>query len=279
MPEAVVQESVSPAAPVIAPAVPAESGSPAQNATEQAPVEAEKPAVKTDDTTEKPGKNRDSRRIDRLYRRAAEAQAAQALLERQWNDPVALEQRMNALKPKAATPGAPRIEDFSDVETYAKAYAAHERENAIKEYKDQQQTLASQTQQKALTESWDAKTAKADAKYEDFDEVVGDLKPNTPWAMAIMQAENGEDIAYHLGSHIKEAQRIASLDPVAQIREIGRLEAKLLAEPPKPKQASSAPAPITPVSGTGSGEAATLKEGMTYEQFVKVRNRQLGRTK
>gem|GEM_PF-4077849 len=45
----------------------------------------------------------------------------------------------------------------------------------------------------------------------------------------MMQADNGDDIAYYLGTHMDEARAINALDPVSQIRAIGRLEAKLAA--------------------------------------------------
>jgi hypothetical protein len=68
-----------------------------------------------------------------------------------------------------------------------------------------------------------------------------------------MQADNGDEIAYHLAKHQKEAMRIAALDPLSQAREIGFLSAKLAAEPPKPKVPSKAPAPITPLAGKSAG--------------------------
>jgi hypothetical protein len=45
---------------------------------------------------------------------------------------------------------------------------------------------------------WETKASRAEGKYEDFDDVVGELTPTTPFAMAIMEAENAEDVAYYL---------------------------------------------------------------------------------
>ncbi len=150
------------------------------------------------------------------------------------------------------------------------------RESTTRELTAAQQQTTAKAQQERLVNDWEKKAAKADAKYDDFDTVVGDLKPTNPLVMAIMQADNGADIAYYLGSHVKEAHRIASLDPVSQVREIGRLEARLLAEPPKPK-VSSAPAPIAPVSGSAGAptDQLTAEDAKDTKRWLEKRNRQV----
>jgi len=95
----------------------------------------------------------------------------------------------------------------------------------------QQQTEQNQRQQdrQSILAGWKVKVARARAKYPDFGAVVGEITPGSPWATAMMQADNGDDIAYYLGTHMDEARAINALDPVSQIRAIGRLEAKLAA--------------------------------------------------
>ena len=106
---------------------------------------------------------------------------------------------------------------------------------------------------------------------------MGELQPTTPWAVAVMEADNGDEIAYYLGTHLDEAKAIAALSPTAQIRAIGKLEAKLAAEPAKPSPTSKAPAPINPVSGTGSPPAPVDPKTESFEAFMKRRNKELGR--
>jgi hypothetical protein len=244
----------------------------APNSADKVPAAApdgEKTASETPEQAALRESRRNSRKLDRAYRKAAEAEARAAFLERQLQES----------KPKEkAVEGAPRIEDFSDIEEYAKAKAKHESDKALKEHETKQRTQLQQAATQRLVGEWETKAARADSKYEDFEEVVGELKPNSPWAVAVMQAENAEDVAYHLGKNIKEAQRIAALDPVGQIRAIALLEARLAAEPAKPKEPSKAPAPINPVSSKKSVEATEIKDGMPYREFVKIRNKQLGRT-
>ena len=89
-------------------------------------------------------------------------------------------------------------------------------------------------------------------KYTDFDDVIqrhpkdGGPAISEFMAEAIKESEMGPEIAYYLGKNPKESHRIWDLSPLAQAREIGKIEASLTANPPA-KKASSAPDPITPV--------------------------------
>lgn len=243
----------------------------AKPAAEAAATETEKPATEKPGETEtettgkdleKPSTRRFERRIDRATRRAAEAQARAEAAER------ALAEFRKKEVPAPA--GAPRIEDFTDAMEYAKALASYEKDNAIRHYQAEQQARATEAVQHRLMQEWEAKLKRADSKYDDFDEVVGELKPTLPWTIATMQAENGEDIAYYLATHMKEANRIASLDPISQIRAIGRLEAVLLAQPAKPKQPSKAPAPITPVTGPAQAASNEIRPNQPFEEYMRI---------
>lgn len=235
----------APAAAPSAPAVPAQVAidDPKTAAPAPAPTDGEaKPDPKPADTPEsRDNAGRDRRKMSRLYREAAEARAERDLYKRQVEE----------FRPKPTEdPGAPKLEQFKDIEEYANAKAKFESERTLKEYTAKQHSETQKQMQARLQEGWEEKVARADSKYDDFDEVVGELKPTSPWSMAVMEAENGDDIAHFLGTNLKEAQRIASLPPVSQIREIGKLEAKFLAEPAKPKTPSKAPAPIAALTGT-----------------------------
>ena len=238
---------------------------------EAATTEPEKEGEET--TGKDPEKNvtrRFERRIDRAHRRAAEAQARAELLEKQIAE-------LKAQSAPKVSSTAPRMEDFTDVQEYAKAYANFEKENALKDYERKQRETQFQTRQAKMTSDWEARATKAVSKYEDFEEIVGELKPTTPWAVAIMRSENGEDVAYHLGKHPQEARKILALEPEDQFLEIGRLSAKLAAAPTeKPKTPSKAPAPITPVAAGNSAPADEYKDGMSPQDYLKVRKSLLG---
>lgn len=266
----------APSAPATPPAAPAESAAPqapAQNTAEQAPASQPGSETKPDTDGDDPEKRRQSRRferrLDKAYRREAEARARADLLEKQLAE-------VRAQARPADDPGAPRLENFKDIEEYAAAKAKHEADKALKEHQAKQRTEAQKREQAELLEAWEAKAERAASKYDDFEEVVGEMTPNSALAVAIMEAENSEDIAYYLGKNLKEAERIAKLSPRAQIREIGRLEEKLLANPPtKPKTPSKAPAPINPVTAAAPVATDTPSESDDIGQWIKKRQKQV----
>ena len=219
---------------------------------------------------EKNASRRFERRIDRLHRRAAEAQARSELLEKELAE-------LRTKNTPQTSPTAPRMEDYTDVQEYAKAYAKHEKEQALKEFQQKQRDDANQSEQKALLSEWEAKVSKAAQKYDDFDEKVGDIKPTTPWAFAMMTEDNGPDIAVYLADHPAEVRKIAALRAVDQVKAIARLGDKLAAPQEKPKQPSKAPAPIDPVKGEGKVSNMEITPNQSPEEYRRIRDKVLGR--
>ena len=266
------QAAVTPPPPPAA--LPAEVATTDQNAGEAPATEtppAEVKAETQDAQPEKHGQSRFERRISKLYRKLGEADAKAA----------ALQKELEVFKaPKApSAEGAPRLEQFDDIEKYADAKAEWVKSQAIKDYETKQRTEAQTAQQRQMTSAWEERVTSAQEKYDDFDEIVGELAPTSPFSVAIMREENGADVAYHLGKNPKEAMRIVKLDPVDQILAIGRLAAKLSSEPPVVKQPSKAPPPITPVSGKSAVQSDVLTGDEDMRTFIKIRERQLGRRK
>lgn len=115
-----------------------------------------------------------------------------------------------------------------------------------------------QKQQAEIMEAYHDKEEEVRGKYDDFDQVA--YNPNLPitdvMAETIRASEIGPELAYHLGSNPKEAERIARLSPFLQAKEIGKIEAKLAENPPV-KKTSSAPEPIKPVSARVSNTGIT----------------------
>ena len=260
-----------------APEVPAAAASdaPAAQDTEDSATPAAPEAnPDTPEAESKRNQRRLDRKIDKAYRQRAEAQARAEFLEKQ------LVEARAAQAPAKAAEGEPKLADFDyDPEKYAAAKAEYATKKAETELATKQRTAAQQAEHQRLVSAWDAKVDRAEGKYDDFTEVVGDLQPNSPFVAAIMEADNGEDIAYHLGKNPKEAERIAKLPPLSQIREIGKLEAKLAATPEKPKAPSKAPAPIAPLTGTTPAASASPSERDDMRDWMRKRQKQVhGRT-
>ena len=271
-----VAPAATPAAPSAPAAVPAESSVPAA----QTPADQASATPKGNETTpttpesaeEKRGQSRFDRKIGRLHRERAEAQARAEFFEKQWNEAKA------AQKPTAPADGAPTLAQFDyDPEKYADAKAKFETERARRDDTEKQRSESARQEHKRLVEGWADKAEKGEEKHEDFNEKVGDLSKhiNVPAVAAIMEAENADDVAYFLAENPKEFERIAQLPARSQVREIGKLEAKLLATPPQPKKPSAAPAPVKPLTGTSAPESFNAQDTSDIGKWIRNRQKQV----
>jgi hypothetical protein len=178
---------------------------------------------------------------------------------------------------EAAPPApAPALENFESVDQYAEALAARKAE----------ELLAKRDAERARMETLEAyhdREEEARSKYEDFEQVA--YNPNLPittvMAETIQASDVGPDLAYYLGANPKEADRISRLSPYLQAKEIGKIEAKLSDNPPV-KKTTSAPPPIAPISGRGTGapsydttDPRSIKNMTTSEWIEAERQRQI----
>jgi hypothetical protein len=111
-----------------------------------------------------------------------------------------------------------------------------------------------------LNADWQTRRTAAIEKYPDYAAIVEaeSLKISEPMAAAILLAENGTDIAYHLGQNSDVAERIAAMpNPMAQLIEIGRLSATLAA-PPQRRQPR--PRPIEPLESNAAPADTSERE-------------------
>lgn len=117
---------------------------------------------------------------------------------------------------------------------------------------------------------WQDQMETALDKYDDFEEAMISIPPESmtdAMTFAIMESDQGGEIAYFLGNNHKEASRIARLSVASQVREIDKLGQTL-----KPKQTSKAPPPIKPEKGGDS--PAKDPEKMSPEEYRDYRRKQ-----
>lgn len=138
---------------------------------------------------------------------------------------------------------APNPERFKTAEEYVEALADWKAEQKIANREVEQQ-------RKQLDATYEEREEAVRTKYTDFETVAynPDLRITPEMAEVIKASDLGPDLAYHLGKNPSEADRISRLSPLAQARELGKIEATLVATPPTGKKASSAPEPIRPVN-------------------------------
>jgi len=191
--------------------------------------------------------------------------------QRKWERESRTRQAQQPASPKEVPPA----DQFESVEAYAQALAERKAQELIQQRQFQEQ-------QSQVLEAYHDREEEARGKYDDFEQVA--YNPNVPittaMAETIRESEFGPDVAYYLGSNVKEAERISKLSPMLQAKELGKIEVKLATDPPV-KKTSSAPAPIARVNargGTGkvldTTDPRSVKEMSTSDWIEAERQRQ-----
>ena len=84
---------------------------------------------------------------------------------------------------------------------------------------------------------------------------------------------------YHLSQNPEECDRIAGLNPMMAIKEMGKLEARLEDASTGPSSSgfsvTKAPRPIKPVGGGATASTARLDD-LPYQEYKRQREIQLG---
>ena len=238
----------------------AEVPAPEQVATAAPEPEVNSPEVSTEQTEQPAEKTYTQAEIDAMIgKRLAREQ-------RKWEREQAAKQaEVQTLK---STP--PVADSFTDPEEYAQALALQKAQELVA-----QRDAAKQ--QAEIMEAYADSEEKVRDKYDDYDQVA--RNPNVPitevMAEAIYASDVGPEVAYYLGTNIKEAARISRLTPFLQAKEIGKIEAKLASDPPV-KKTSNAPAPISPVTARSTGSTShdttdpRSVKSMTTSQWIEA---------
>lgn len=166
---------------------------------------------------------------------------------------------------------APIRDSFDDEADYVAAKAAYEADKrAIIRQKSAVQAGATSAQQDAVSAKQNLFRERATAlaeRYPDIEaKVLNDASLPISKAMAevLMETDRGPEVAYYLAGHREEAQRIASMQPLAAAAELGRIEAKLSA--PKPRTETKAPKPVPTLSG-GTTKVSKDPSRMSHEEY------------
>ena len=230
----------------------------------KAPEEAE--AQKPDNEEAKAKRRSFEERINKVTRRMHEERERADAVTRQYN---ALLQEVQS-KPL-------QREAFRDDESYAAAVDRQRVRLNVLEVQAEQAIegvrSAGTQHQQTVADAWAAAVADVSETIPDWHAVVSASKaPTTPTMdQAIMENENGPEIAYYLAKHPAEALRIYQLSPKAQEREIVRLESRISNIAPTTK--TSAPAPIKPIPAAAKAVVSPADEYRLWEAEQNKKNR------
>lgn len=138
-------------------------------------------------------------------------------------------------------------------------------ERVSQRHRQEQADTAKETAGQLAVEAFTYRETIAREKFADYDVVARNPNVSITPAMAeiIRDSDVGPDLAYHLGKNPTEAARIAALPSTRQAVELGKLEARVTAPKPLPKQP---PPPVSPVSGVAAGGTKDPNE-MSMAEF------------
>lgn len=254
-------------------------------------VEAVKPPEGESDALDADSPQKGEKRLPRWMkerlereRQVTEARTRAAVLEEiQKREPVRHE---SAPQPQAAS----HEKTLQDFDFDQDKYIAYRVEQALERKDHAAKQEAEQRKQAEAHESFKSHVDAFEEKAGDgaWDDIVSS-KLNTdpaykPLTELFMGDEHDLEIAHHLATNMKEAERINALPRLQQVREIAKLaeqfEGGETAEAPKPvvaKKTTSAPPPVKTISGAGKPSVDINDPGMSTADRIKAWKKQGGR--
>lgn len=158
-------------------------------------------------------------------------------------------------------PSRPKFDDFGTYPEYEAALATYEeqltdwklaefvqtQQKQAMEQAARQREMSAQMAYEHRASKWVERRDEYAAAHPEFLAKAGGFlgwaTPGTPIGDLVMDSEAGPELALYFGERPDEAARIAALHPVFQVRELGRLEGRLLTSPETARPATAAPAP------------------------------------
>lgn len=222
------------------------------------------------------------RRINELTRDKHEARRQAERLEQVLKQQEELLQRLAPPdRPQQDTFKAPDPEDYvggqfdprymQDMMVYTREQAKAEAIQAVKAEQQaamHQQALFQQQQRLETAE------AAARAKYADYDGVIEQitsdprLARNPTIRQALLELDNGPEIAYTLGRNLDVAYEIANMNPI----QAGMRLAEVINR--APRRTSNAPTPIRPINAAAGSTPGSKRDysEMSTEEYIAARN-------
>jgi hypothetical protein len=191
----------------------------------------------------------------------------------------------------------PVVDKFASYEDYMEAvsrWAARQEHKSLAEQSRKRDTEQERADRdKEIFDAFNRRKAVFVREHDDFDDVISSIVMPEAVAqavqVAIMEEDNGPELAYYLGQHPDVCKQLSELSPARAIVRLGKIAAQLVPESttedesdeetpaaPKPQQVASAPAPIRPVKKPVP-TATGLSDDLPIDEWVKRREKQLRR--
>lgn len=249
------------------------------------PAKVEPEAEPSKNEGDKPKKTA-SERIRELVTRSREAEAKAATEAQRATDLEARVQALTAAAKPIEAGAKPLRSQFPTDDDYIEALSDFKARQAIANREREEAEAHADAEAAEIAAQWSKRQDSAMKVFPDYAEVIGKSELQIPPHVhqAILESDQGPQIAYYLALHPEEAKRVAQMKPIQAIKRIASLERSLAdieEEPEKPAKAevtpslpqkSKAPAPIEPVKSVPSSAPASAS---SFEEYK--RRRQAGK--
>jgi hypothetical protein len=219
------------------------------------------------------------RRIDKYAGRAKAAEAKTKELEERL---AAIENKNKPAEKTTSTQDLePQKKDFKDPDEWVKAHGKWAAREVARESDARAEVQAAEAHTQEVFDAHLTRVNKFREEHDDFDEKVDAATTvfSEAVAIAIVEADNGPEVTYHLATHPEELEKISKMSRPKQMMAIGVLSASL--SPSRSEDTttttttrSRTPAPITPLRTTKTASSTTKLEDASTDDFIKMRNRQ-----
>jgi len=176
-------------------------------------------------------------------------------------------ERLRAEAPAPIQTGEPKPEDFDfDDAKYQSAMVDYKVDQKFNTFQQEQVQQQAQVAQQAVASTYNQRVVEFENQTPDFQEKISQLPlGNQAVVDAIMLADNGPAIAYHLANHLDVADSLQNASPTQAAMMIGQLSATVSATVPT-NLITDAPPPIDTLnSGGGVHKQDDGPENATYE--------------
>ena len=206
-----------------------------------------------------------------------------AVLERRVDEMMEMvmsRQAAEAPQPVATPQQPPMREQFEDDAAYWQAANKYVAAIASAEARAESARMSEAQQAAVREQSFREREAEFAAQQADYYEVAH--RPNVPFtgqiAELIKTSDVGPELAYHLAKNRDAVTKLASLPPVTMARELGRIEARILAAKEAPKSPAKAPPPAPPPKlAAGDADVGKPMSQWTDAEFKRWREREIAK--
>lgn len=229
------------------------------------------------DKGEKRAKKPFSERISELVTQRREAESKAERAERERDEMRARLEAMSAQAAPVKEEPRPDRSKFESDEEYIEAVAEWKADQRLAKREREQAEARAAAERAQVAKNWQKAQQRARAEIDDYDDVIKASDVQLPGHLheAILESEVGPHLAYYFAKHPSEAKRFAAMSPTTAIRQLGKLEDKLIeddgeatppakAAPSPAVEKSKAPPPITPVK---DGRAADPGPANSFDEY------------